>query len=647
MPRDHDLIGTVLGGRYELRSLLGEGAFGRVYLGMDRRLARIVAVKVIKPTRTQDPEWVRSFLGEARLLARVSDPGIVQIFDVGHAAEGPYYVAEFIDGESLASRLRHGPLEPRAAWEIAEQLCRALAHAHEQLIVHRDIKPANILISAKERVKVGDFGVARIAESATEVPSTAVLGTPRYMAPEQARGQRTTPASDVYSIGVVLYQMLAGRTPFDGANAAELAAAHENDTPPPLPGLVPDALARVVTRALAKDPADRYGDARALARALARARPASGTNRRRGAAASAPDSSTTVISAGAFSGTGERKRTEAQHAPTAGTAALATALRRPSALLTPTPTPARSRPGSHRPPPAIGGRPRRPTDVDDTRIAPERPQDHDPTPNARRPSRLALALLAAGLIAAAVLGVRALTAPALVRVPDLRGLHVPALLADARRAGLQPVLKRRYGATPIGAAFSQRPAPGARIDSGASVVVLISKGAPPVEVPRLVGSTEAQARAILGSLHLRTSVTAVPAPGTAPGTVTGQSQTAGSYVPSQGTISLQVAEVPQWRTVVSFAGTDAGASVPFRIQGRRWRALYSMSYAGTCTFILFCEGPTANVLEAASGRAVNQFGLGEGSDQTQVFTTGPGLYQIKLAPGMDSAQWSIDVQDYY
>jgi hypothetical protein len=108
-----------------------------------------------------------------------------------------------------------------------------------------------------------------------------------------------------------------------------------------------------------------------------------------------------------------------------------------------------------------------------------------------------------------------------------------------------------------------------------------------------------------------------------------------------------VAEVPQWRTLTTFTGTDAGASVPFQIRGHRWRAVYSMSYVGTCTFILFCEGPTANVLDMATGRTIDQFGLGAGSDQNQVVGAGPGVYRIRVTPGMDSAQWSINVQDYY
>ncbi len=271
MPHAPDLAGCALDGRYELHELIGEGAFGRVYRGLDRRLARPVAVKVIKPWWAEDPDWALNFEREAQLLARVNDPGIVQIFDVGQAAEGLYYVAELVDGESLADRLRRGPIAPRAAREIAEQLCRALAQAHAQNVVHRDVKPANVLISAHGRVKVGDFGVALLAEGSTDGGSATVVGTPRYMAPEQAQGRPATPATDVYSVGIVLYEMLAGEPPFTGTSVASLALAHVGDAPAPLGPAAPPALDRVVARALAKDPAARYEDAGAMADALSEA----------------------------------------------------------------------------------------------------------------------------------------------------------------------------------------------------------------------------------------------------------------------------------------------------------------------------------------------------------------------------------------
>ena len=269
MPYAPDLAGCALDGRYELHELIGEGTFGRVYRGYDRRLARPVAIKVIKPWWAEDPDGAESFEREAQLLARVSDPGIVQIFDVGQAEEGLYFVTELVEGESLAARLkRGGPLAPSDASDIAVQLCRALKHAHAEHIVHRDIKPANVLISARGQVKVGDLGIARLAEGSTDGGTATIVGTPRYMAPEQASGQPVTPATDVYSAGIVLYEMLAGKTPFGGESAVEIALQHVQMEPPPLPPGTPPALEAVIERALAKDPADRYQSAAAMAEAL-------------------------------------------------------------------------------------------------------------------------------------------------------------------------------------------------------------------------------------------------------------------------------------------------------------------------------------------------------------------------------------------
>src|SRR6476660_9282053 len=144
MPRAPDIVGCALDDRYELAEMLGEGAFGRVYRARDRRLGRAVAVKVIKPWWADDSAWVQRFQREAQMLARVNDPGVVQIFDIGDAEEGPYYVAELVEGESLADRLRRGPLPVAAARDIAEQLCRALASAHREVVVHCDVNPANV-----------------------------------------------------------------------------------------------------------------------------------------------------------------------------------------------------------------------------------------------------------------------------------------------------------------------------------------------------------------------------------------------------------------------------------------------------------------------------------------------------------------------
>src|SRR5438270_9866942 len=148
----------LLDGRYELGAVLGQGTFGRVFRGYDRRLARPVAIKVIKPGWTEEPEWAERFEREAQLMARINHPGIVQIHDIGHGEQGLYYVAELVDGESLAERLRRGPLAAGEALDVAAQLCRALAPAHAQRVIHRDIKPGNVLLARDGRVKVADFG---------------------------------------------------------------------------------------------------------------------------------------------------------------------------------------------------------------------------------------------------------------------------------------------------------------------------------------------------------------------------------------------------------------------------------------------------------------------------------------------------------
>ncbi len=512
-PRTPDLSGHALNGRYELHALIGEGAFGRVYRGRDRRLARPVAVKVIKPWWTEHADWVRRFEREAQLTASVSGPGIVQIFDVGQAEEGLYYVTELVEGESVATRLRRGPLAVGQACDVAEQLCRALAPAHARGVVHRDIKPANVLISAGGRVKVADFGVARLLGWNDTAPST-VIGTPAYMSPEQARGRGTSPATDVYSIGVVLYEMLAARPPFRGTSALDLALCHLQDPPPPLPAAIPPDLRAVVEHALAKDPAERYRNGGEMADALGRARNA------------------------------YRNR------PPAGGAARAAfpELRGPAGTL----------------------------------VAPWTSQRRNVRPARRR-----------GTIAAfsAVLVV-------------LVGMVAAAILMDR-------------------------------------------SGRAPVSVPRIVGFSSADARSSLQQLGLHTRLNEVPAPGVTTGTVTGQTPSPGAKLGRGSTVSLSVAEAPRWRAVTTFTNQVGQASAPFRIRGSRWRIVYRMSYNGACTFLFFCMGPTARVDNVEGGGTLSTFGLNSGSDQTRMFDSGPGIYQIKITPGDDSAAWSVEVEDYY
>ncbi len=585
MPIAPDLAGSALDGRYELHAVIGEGTFGRVYSGLDRRLRRPVAIKVIKPWWGEDPDWAERFEREAQLLARVSDPGIVQIFDVGQSDEGLYYVAELIEGESLAARLRRGPLEPAVASEIAEQLCRALAHTHACDVIHRDIKPANVLLTPTGRVKLGDFSVARLGEASTEGQAT-IAGTPKYMAPEQARGQSATAATDIYSVGVVLYEMLAGVAPFTGGTPVELALRHLQEEPPGLPDHVPGGLQTVVTRALAKRPEQRYPSAAAMAAALTAASTAASTA-----------------------------------APAAGS--------RPAAPLRP--PAADPRPGSRQ--------------ADSTRVGPELGPRRNVNPAARRRAAaliLGVLVLIAAMLAAALL----LGRTAHARVPGLRGIGKAAALHDLTKAKLHARITRRYAGAPADTVIGQSPSPGRTVAQGTTVALVVSAGPPPVPLPRLTGNTAAAATASLTHLGLNATTTQVSAPGVTPGTVTWQYPASGRPVPAHSTVRLSVAEVPRWRTATTFTGTSAEHSASFHIHGDQWRVVYRMSYVGTCTFIFFCDGPTAHVTELSTGTS-SDFDLSNGNNETRTFSTGPGTYRIDVTPGSDTAQWSILIQDRY
>ena len=624
MPFAPDLSGCALDDRYELRAIIGEGAFGRVYEGFDRRLARSVAVKVIKPWWADDPEWVATFERETRLLARVSDPGIIQIFDVGHAAEGLYYVAELVDGESLASRLRRGPLPAWEACDVAAQLCRALAGAHAQRIVHRDVKPANIMLSAEGRVKVGDFGVARLAEGSTDGTAPSIVGTPRYMAPEQGRGRSTTPATDVYSAGVVLYEMLSGAPPFTATSFVELALLHLQDPPPPLSPRLPTSLVQIVDRALAKDPARRFADGGEMAEALLEAGRSSAAARR----ARRPMAA--------------RTRTP-QRAPRralvgAGAAPLwsdAPPRDHRDASTPPNPPHRLSRTPPAPPPPPTPG-------PHGTRRAPQYSPRRTVNPARRRRAIAALGLVIA-LLVAMVAAALVIGHTTYARVPSVMHRSQDRALAALRRAHLRATTHRSYASAKAGTVIGETPRGRTRVARGTAVALTISRGPAPVQVLNVVHSSVADAERALHGLGFHTVLRNVPAPGTAPGTVVGQTPASGQR-PRGSTVTLNVAEVPSWHTVTTFTGGDSGA---FRIIGRHWRVVYTMGFRGTCNWILFCSGPTARVVDAATGGYVAGFGLQNGTGQVQSFDSGAGSYAIRVTPGGDDAGWSVQVQDDY
>jgi serine/threonine-protein kinase len=261
-------------GSYEIIAPLGSGGMGEVWRARDTALGRDVAIKLLKPEFAGDPVFRTRFEGEARHAASLHHPGIAAVYDVGEqilqdGSVRPFLVMELVDGRPLSSLIRPGVgMDPAVVRDIVAQAGDALAVAHAAGIVHRDVKPANLLVTADRTVKITDFGIARALSQAAVTGTGAVMGTPQYLSPEQARGDTATPASDVYGLGVVAYECLAGRRPFEKETAVATALAHLNDPVPPLPATVPPDLAAVVMRALAKKPAERFPDAGAFAAAL-------------------------------------------------------------------------------------------------------------------------------------------------------------------------------------------------------------------------------------------------------------------------------------------------------------------------------------------------------------------------------------------
>ncbi len=266
---------TLFADRYRLERRLGVGGMATVQLALDTRLQRHVAVKLLAEHLATDSNFVSRFRREALAAARLVHPNIVQVFDFGseEATGRQYIVMEFVDGPSCAEILRElGRLEPADAVSILTQACRGLDYAHRNGVVHRDVKPGNLLRASEGgQVKLADFGIAKAAEHSDMTKVGSVLGTAAYLSPEQARGEPAGPASDLYALGVVSYQLLAGRLPFESASLTDLARQQDTTSPPMLHEVddqIPTALSLVVARALERDPEDRFADAAAMEQAL-------------------------------------------------------------------------------------------------------------------------------------------------------------------------------------------------------------------------------------------------------------------------------------------------------------------------------------------------------------------------------------------
>lgn len=471
------LINTLFDGRYRILRKLGSGGMANVYLAEDEELGRRVAIKILNDRYANDELFIERFRREAKSAAGLSHPNIVSIYDRGEA-EGTYYIAmEVIEGRSLKELIMtRGALPVDTAIGHAKQLLEALRFAHRHGIIHRDIKPHNVLLSADQqvknepRLKVTDFGIARHgASQMTEAGS--IMGTAQYLSPEQARGAPVTAASDLYSAGVVLYEMLTGKVPFSGDSAIEIAMKHVTELPSPpsqLRSEIPHELDQIVLRALAKDPEDRYQTAEEMIEDLERVEAGLPISR-------ATSTAATALLAG----------------PVIGEATEVLSAESPTRVVPP-PLPPPSAP--RRPPPDYP--------------PPGRPYDEPPRKRRRWVPWLLVALL---LAAAAVAGwwvysqiMEQLEEAEPVNVPLVEGLREEQAIQRIEAAGLEASVEEQPSTeVETGFVIEQSPPEGTRISKGETVTITVSTGPRQVEVPRVVGLSYQEAVDALDGLGLR------------------------------------------------------------------------------------------------------------------------------------------------
>ena len=541
------LATSPLDGRYRVLSRLGSGGMADVYLARDESLGRLVAIKVLKERLAADDEFVERFRIEAQAAASLNHPAIVAVYDRGKAGTSPYIAMEYVDGESLKQRLRRaGRLSPDVAAATALTVLDALREAHARHIVHRDVTSSNVLVDEAGRVKVADFGIARMGASAL-TRTGAMLGTSSYLSPEQAQGRPADERSDLYSLGVVLYEMVTGWLPFRGENDLAVALQHVSAAPPNPRSLapeVPEAYAAVVMTALSKQPEDRYQNAEEFAGALRSARASA-----RRAATAGPSHPPAGASSAPPPAPSAPPPAAAADGPQPHTVASSAAPHEPSRDVPPPAATAVAAEALTRGPDTV------------TRYMSQVREAPAPAVRPRRRRRWPWVVLILVVLAAAAGAsvVYALVAAAGPEVPGVVGSARNEAVAAVRKEGLKPVVREVWADSyEAGQVARQRPRAGTGVDEGSTVDLWISRGALHIPAPDLNGMRSASALAALERESLSGRKRKAATRNVPKGEVYRQEPAAGETVARGDTVAFWVSSGPPMVTVPDVVGRSSG-----------------------------------------------------------------------------------------
>jgi eukaryotic-like serine/threonine-protein kinase len=526
---------TLVDGRYQILDRIGSGGMGDVYRAHDNELERVVALKLLLRRFSEDPEFVARFRREASAAAGLQHPNIVQIFDRGEW-DGTYYIAmEYLPGRTLKQIVReHGPLEPARAIEVLEQILMAARFAHERGIVHRDIKPHNVIVAEDGRVKVTDFGIA-LAGASDMTETGSIMGTAQYLSPEQAQGHPVDARSDLYSIGIVLYELLTGTVPFDADSPVTIALKQVSEVPVP-PGqlnpAVPPALDSVVMRALQKDPAARFQSAEEFLAALEQAR--------LGFPAAPPPEAVVEEDDGW------------RRATIIALVLLAVAAIALGAWLLLR--------GDKEPVPNVVGKtsasaaqvlqnqgfevdvvPIQSDSVADGRVAGQQPE---PGEEAKKGSTVSITVS---------------SGPGESTIPAVKGMPADQAASQLQSAGFKTAQRRQYsGSVASGQVIETDPPEGTNAQKGSTVTLVVSRGQQAVGVPNVVGRDRDDAESALRNAGFKVDASQRENDDADPGSVLSQDPAGGSQATKGSTVKIVVAKAPPQVEVPDVTGLTEG-----------------------------------------------------------------------------------------